>query len=250
MCIHIHAWILISSFPKHITHNGWLIISVLSIFLYTSTTIQQTFMIHIYGDSHGDFSFRNLHLPSSNHHCSSVTMFRIGRDNIIVNFNKDDIKKDDILVLSYGEVDCRCHVQRQIDLGQNEDDVINELVTNYIKTIQTNVAGADVKVIIVGVVPQTRRDDYERIHGPIMHEFPFVGSDEDRVRYTNKVNAVLERVSTEHQYFYFGPYSYYAREDGTLKHELSDTIVHLNDNSVFLEKFVDLCTKISTGDVV
>ena len=45
-------------------------------------------------------------------------------------------------------------------------------------------------------------------------------------------------------YIYFNPYSYYERDDGTLKHELSDTRVHLGNNSVFLEKFIDLYTQI------
>ena len=93
-------------------------------------------MIYIYGDSHARLSFRNLSLPHMNLNHDSITMFRIGRDDIIINFNKDIIKKDDIIILSYGEVDCRCHIQRQINLGRNEDDIINELVNNYLKTIK------------------------------------------------------------------------------------------------------------------
>ena len=64
-------------------------------------------MIHIYGDSHAEYSFRNLEKQNNNQSCHSITMFRIGRDNIIINFNKDIIEKNDIIVLSYGEVDCR-----------------------------------------------------------------------------------------------------------------------------------------------
>ena len=93
-------------------------------------------MIHIYGDSHADFSFLHLKLDHNNLYLPNITMFRIGRDGIIINFNKDTIQKDDIIVLSYGEVDCRCHIQRQINLGNNEDNIINELVSNYFKTIK------------------------------------------------------------------------------------------------------------------
>ena len=196
-------------------------------------------MIYIYGDSHASFSFRNLKLQHNNLHCSSITMFRIGRDGIIINFNKN-IQKGDIIILSYGEVDCRCHIQRQVNLGMKEDDVINELVSNYFKTIKN----IDATIIIVGVIPPTKQYDYERIHGPIIHEFPFVGSDEDRVRYTNKVNKLLEEFSIMNNYIYFNPYYYYERPDGTLKHELSDSIVHLSNNSFFLEKFNELYTNI------
>ena len=186
-------------------------------------------MIYIYGDSHAGVSFKNLKLNYIDLHQPSITMFRIGRDGIVINYNKDIIKKDDIIILSYGEVDCRCHIQRQINLGNNEDDVINDLVCNYFKTINH----IDAKIIIVGIIPPTKQTDYETIHGPILHEFPFVGSDEDRVRYTKKVNKLLEEFSLINNYTYFNPYYYYERPDGTLKHELSDSIVHLGDNSFF-----------------
>jgi len=202
-------------------------------------------MIYIYGDSHASFSFRNLNLDYNDLHSPSITMFRIGRDNIIINFNKDIIQKGDIIILSYGEVDCRCHIQRQINLGVNEDAIINELVSNYFKTIKNNIINIDAKIIIVGVIPPTKQYDCEIINGPIVHEFPFVGSDEDRVRYTNKVNKLLEELSIINNYIYFNPYYYYERPDGTLKHELSDSIVHLGNNSFFLEKFIELYTKIS-----
>jgi len=197
-------------------------------------------MIHIYGDSHANRSFKNLKLPYNDLHCNSITMFRIGRDNIIIRFSKNMIKNGDILVMVYGEVDCRCHIQRQVDLGRNEDDVINELVTNYFNTIKNNTVDLDVKIIIVGIIPTTKQYELESIHGPIRHEFPFVGSDKNRVIYTNKVNKLLEEFANKNNYIFFNPYSYYTREDGTLKFELSDSFGHLADNSVFLEKFVEL----------
>ena len=170
-------------------------------------------------------------------------MFRIGRDGIIINFNKN-IQKGDIIILSYGEVDCRCHIQRQVNFGMKEDDVIHQLVSNYFKTIKNIDATIDATIIIVGVIPPTKQYDYEIIHGPILHEFPFVGSDEDRVRYTKKVNKLLEEFSIMNNYIYFNPYYYYERPDGTLKHELSDSIVHLGNNSFFLEKFNELYTNV------
>jgi hypothetical protein len=202
-------------------------------------------MIYIYGDSHSDHSFRNLQLNHKNLNSSSVTMFRIGRDNIIVNFDKNIIEKNDTIVLSYGEVDCRCHVKRQMNLGREEDVVILELVDNYFTTINNSVKDKDVKVIIVGVIAPTKRNDYESLHGPITHEFPFVGTDEERVRFTYKVNKRIEELSLQYGYHYFNPYTeYYTRPDGTLKFELSDNVVHLRDNRVFLEKFTELYANI------
>lgn len=201
-------------------------------------------MIHIFGDSHAHYSFRNLKLAHHDLFCSSITMFRIGRDNLIVNYNQDTINKGDIVVFSYGEVDCRCHIQRQINLGKEENQVIKELAETYFHTIKHHI-GMDVKVVIVGVIPPTKQTDYEAIHGPIQHEFPFVGSDEERCRYTNKLNTLLKEHSKRNHYTYFNPYAFYTREDGTLKYELSDSIVHVGNNTVVLEEFISLYHHIS-----
>ena len=87
---------------------------------------------------------------------------------------------------------------------------------------------------------QTKQSDYESLNGPITHEYPFVGTDEERVRYTSKMNKLLEEKSIENGYIYFNPYSYYTRLDGTLKFDFSDSTVHLRENSYFLEKFIEL----------
>lgn len=200
-------------------------------------------MIYIYGDSHGMFSFNNLNIPYIDYHENSITMHRIGRDNRIINLNKAEHNNDSIICLVYGEVDCRCHIQRQIDIGQNKNDVINELVNNYFNTIKTNI-NVYKKIIVVGIIPPTQKNDYETINGPILSEFPFVGTDEDRVNYTITVNKLIEEQCIKNGYIYFNPYHYYTREDGTLKYELSDKIVHLGDNSYFLEKFIELYEEI------
>ena len=195
-------------------------------------------MIYIYGDSHAHFSFKGLNLEHKDFHCRSITMFRIGRDNTIINFDTHHtFDKNDVIVISYGEVDCRCHIQRQINTGREEDTVIDELVEKYVQTITNALGNTSVKVIIVGVIPPTRQNDYESIYGPITHDFPFVGTDEDRVRFTLKVNTQLERLANKNRFTYFNPYLYYTHEDGTLKHELSDGTVHLGDNTHFLEEF-------------
>jgi len=198
-------------------------------------------MLYIYGDSHARFSFMNLSIPFYDYCQYSITMHRIGRDNQIVNFNHEKHDWNSVVCLVYGEVDCRCHIQRQIDLGRNENDIIDELVENYFNTIKNNVTVCK-KIIIVGIIPPTKQEDYESVWGSIPddHPYPFVGRDEERVRYTTKMNSVIQEHCITDNYVYFDPYQYYTREDGTFKYECSDTTVHLRDNVYFLEKFVEL----------
>ena len=200
-------------------------------------------MIYIYGDSHAHYSFKNLNLKHINKHCSSITMFRIGRDNKIINFDKSEDHKDNIICIAYGEIDCRCHIHYQINIGKCEDDIIHELINNYFQTIKNNIKQCN-HIIIIGIIPPTLQNDYEKIYGPILHEFPFIGTDEERVRYTIKMNTLIENYCSINNFIYFNPYFYYTRLNGTLKHELSDSTVHLGENSFFLEKFTELYNNI------
>lgn len=200
-------------------------------------------MIYIYGDSHANCCFKNLHIPHFRYHANSITMFRIGRDNFIMNFNKEVIvataaAATATIVFAYGEIDCRCHIHRQKGLCRDEDAIICELVNNYIDTIKNNTEGLDANIFIVAVIPPTKQSDYEILNGQITHEFPFLGSDADRVRYTRKTNRLLELLSVKYGYTFFNPYNYYTRADGTLKYELSDNTVHLGDNKHFLDMFM------------
>ena len=200
-------------------------------------------MIFLYGDSHANSSFKGLTLSHKNYYESSITMFRIGRDNTIINFNNNEHDTNSVLCLVYGEIDCRCHIKRQVNEGRNENDVIKELVNAYFKTIENNLRLRKA-VIVVGVTPSIRKMEYESKHGPVTHDFPFLGTDEERVRYTNKTNGLIKENCQKFGYIYFDPYDYYKRADGTLRYELSDSICHIGDNSHFLDRFKELYSKI------
>jgi FkbM family methyltransferase len=200
--------------------------------------------IFVYGDSHGKFNFNNFEktlntdnsIIFNDRHQSNITMFRIARDKCIINFNNNEHDKNSILCFNYGEIDCRCHIQKQINLGRNEDDIINDLVSKYFISIHENVK-QNKKIVIIAIIPSTHQYDYEKNYGPITHKHPFIGTDENRIRYTKKMNETIKSFCLKYNYYYFDPFLYYTREDGSLKHELSDNMVHLGNNEHFLKKF-------------
>ena len=198
-------------------------------------------MIILYGDSHAHYSFKNLDIKHIDKHQNSITMFRIGRDNTIINHHMShDI--NNIYCLSYGEIDCRCYIHKQIMVGGNEVDIICDLIKKYFITIKNNIAIYK-KIVIVGIIPPTKQDDYEKIHGRITHEFPFIGTDDDRVRYTFKMNKKIEEYCNIYKYQYFNPYEFYTNENGYLKYELSDNCVHIGNNAHFIEEFKSMIYK-------
>jgi hypothetical protein len=188
-------------------------------------------MIYIYGDSHARNSFKNLAMIHECREENSVTMHRVGRDKAVPNWKEST--SDDTSVFVYGEVDCRAHVGKQIDLGRRESDVIDILVGEYMDTLCKVVKAG--RVVVVAIIPPTTNHEYlaEVVDGG----FPFVSSDADRVRYTQRINIELEAACARNHFTFFNPYARYTREDGCLRRELSDRNVHVGNSTYVLELF-------------
>ncbi len=134
-------------------------------------------------------------------------MFRIGRDKKIINFEKKLNDDNNIFIICYGEVDCRCHIGKQINMGNSIETVIKSLVDSFIETIKKEITNYK-KIIICAVIPPMCREKYENVYGPITHEFPFINSNEDRAIYTQKLNSYLKNKSDENGFIFFDPYHY------------------------------------------
>ena len=208
-------------------------------FEYSDGCIIHDSNLILYGDSHASLSFKNLAINNRNLFHFSITMHRIGRDKQIINFKKNHCNKNKIFCLSYGEVDVRCHIGKQVHLGRNHLEVCEELVKRYFETIKELITEYKA-IIIVAILPPTDINDHSpcNIHteatgGPL----PFVGTNQDRIIYTECINSLLKKYCLEFNYVYFNPYSHYTREDGCLKYEMSDKCIHIADNTYFLEEF-------------
>ena len=198
-------------------------------------------MIHIFGDSHANFNFKNIMYICNNHYQNSITMYKVGRDGLnYINFNNYNIKDGDTIIYQFGEIDCRCHIGKQIKLNRQLTEIIKELVLNYIKSIISNKSNRNLKIIICCVPPPINQEKYEKIHGKITHEFPFIGSNPERILYTKEINKELENQCKSYNLYFLNYYSDYEDQDGNLKYELSDTIVHINNNEKILEKLCKL----------
>jgi hypothetical protein len=91
------------------------------------------------------------------------------------------------------------------------------------------------KIIVCAIIPPMNKSKFEAIHGPITHEFPMLGTDDERVRFTQKMNILIQQKCVEYDYIFFDPYENYTDDTGCLKYELSDTICHIKDNVYVLE---------------
>ncbi len=200
-------------------------------------------IIHIFGDSHANFNFSKIKYSNvKNNYKNSITMHRVGRDKKkFINFNSYSINDNDIIIYQFGEVDCRCHIGKQLLLNRNLEEVINELVINYIDSIKINMDGYNnLKIIICNVPPTMNQQYFENIYGPITHEFPFIGTNLERANYTIKVNEMLKNKCEENNFIFLDYYNFYKNENGTIKTELTDNICHIVENNYILEKLYSI----------
>jgi hypothetical protein len=201
-------------------------------------------MIYIFGDSHGMFSLKNLSLPHINKATPSVTMHRVGRDNNIINYQNEYDNENNVIILCFGEVDCRCHIEKQKHIQNiDEDIIISILVYNYFNTIQNNIKQSK-KIIIFAIIPPVDIEKYINKHGDYAnktHPFPVLGTNNDRIRYTNKMNNLLKYLCDKHSYIYFDPYNFYKDEMGCLNEKYADdTLVHVKDNDYIINEMIKL----------
>jgi hypothetical protein len=195
--------------------------------------------LNIYGDSHAILSFTGMKIPHRNLFEFGKTMYGIGRSNTIVNFDKNQLSPDRIFCFVYGEVDVRGHVGKQVVLGRNYVDICTELVDAYFRTIQYNVKEYKA-IIVVAITPPTDPADHNREDHTHEMPMPFVGTNGERVIYTELINNLIQDRCKTYNYHYFNPYDIYKRPDGCLNYLLSDKCLHVGDNTHVLEMFQKL----------
>jgi hypothetical protein len=154
---------------------------------------------------------------------------------------RNDISRDGFWVFCLGEIDVRCHIHKQVvEKGRDEDEVISTLATNFIEKIKT--MHTDVGVMSV-VPPAAVEDKMDKVTHIVNSPYPFIGSDEERSRYTRKLNIVLKKLCDENDLLYFDIYSLYSDEDGFLLQEYADgDLIHISNR----DKVGELLNSIET----
>lgn len=201
-------------------------------------------MMYAFGDSHINFYIRNFPLRIENLHSNSVTMHRIGRDAQIINFNPSFNGEGNIFILCYGEVDCRCHIGKEVEKGRDKKEVCETLVKNYINTIKHNII-AYKKIIICFIPPAINKQEFVRYHGEYTpsHGHPIVGTDEERIENVRLMNALLKNECSKNGFEFLDCTEYYSNENGTIKTEYWDTTCHIQENNEIHDKLYNILLK-------
>ena len=191
--------------------------------------------IYSFGDSHADYSFRNV-INDENQRVAlgPVTMHRVRRDKLdfldSYKTHRDvDFDKDSFVVFCFGEIDIRCHIKKQIEIqGKKENEVINNLISEYVNYISRQ-KKIFKKIGILSITPPA-----SVVWASQNNDYPFMGTDYDRARYTIKANGILKKMCAENDISFIDVHRKYSDEKGMLIRELSDGGVHIG-NTVYVE---------------
>lgn len=188
--------------------------------------------IHTIGDSHSGHGWTGI----IQHHLGPILCYSFGKEKLhrcdIRNFN---IKDGDTVVFCLGEIDCRCHVHKHITDTTTYQDIINNIVDNYFEAIELNISISKIKlkhICVYNVVPPIHK--YNTIECP---EYPYLGTDEERKQYVLYFNQKLKEKCTEKGYIFFDIYNNYIDDNGFLRKDLSDDIVHIK-NGIYISNFI------------
>ena len=193
--------------------------------------------LHTYGDSHASEhgGWTKINVPNvkiKTNWLGPKLMYSFSRDKKKVVYN---IKPNDIICFCFGEIDCRCHVNK---FEPNWKETIDELVKSYFETIKINVGKhAPSKVYVYNVVPPIEREHPDNLWMIGKSALPALGTDVDRQLYTKYMNNKLKEYCDLNNFYFFNVYDKYVDDKGFLITELSDNNCHIK-NPVYMQELL------------
>jgi len=196
--------------------------------------------LHAYGDSHisQHSSWDKFNIAGLRVSCNWLgpkLMYSFGRDNMMV-VNK--VQPNDIVLFSFGEIDCRCHVGKY---KSNWKKCINDMTNAYFKTIANNlIKQPKLTTCVYNIVPPVERALPKNAWLEKDNKLPAVGTDNDRKTYTIYMNSVLQHQCDVYGFTFIDIYTKYIDDSGYLNSELSDGNCHIKDIKYVQNKLIEL----------
>lgn len=229
-------------------HQNYFAYCLLTLVIFSYFRFSFPATIHVLGDSHAYFSFTNtdgnlsmydgryeepkdfeysqngkvlkykLHI----HWMGPITMHRVGRDKLnILDLRNFGVKEGDIAIFSFGEIDVRCHIEKQRDINKRDlSEIIDKLATEYIEAIALNKKNyQNLICIIFAPVPPTGSG-----HNP---DYPIYGSLTDRTNINKLLIDKLKSKSSQFNIQVLDATDLLSDEHGALDSNICDGIVHV-----------------------
>lgn len=106
--------------------------------------------------------------------------------------------------------------------------MIDEIVKRYLEAIQRKVKPLAGLTVCVYNVPPAIHKETTWQHP----QYPYLGTDEQRRTYVEYFNACLRQMCPGFGYVFFDIYDQCVDEEGFLRPEISDGVVHITDATI------------------
>lgn len=189
-------------------------------------------VIHVIGDSHADV-FRGS-MPFQAHRLGAATAYNLIKKSNSTNSNEqlfnviDKVRKKDIVMLCFGEIDCRIHIYYQ-HKKSNEKYSIGELIDRTILNygqVMAQLKDLGVDFCVYCVSPATKVGN--------QYNYPFYGAPDVRSEITRTYNERLKVFCESNGYRFIDIYEKVSDKDGFMLQEYALDAIHLNKRVVSL----------------
>jgi hypothetical protein len=189
-------------------------------------------LIHVVGDSHV-VPFRGS-MPFLAHHLGAATAYNLNKKNSTARSNEQLFKviaklgKKDIVMLSFGEIDCRIHIYYQHKKSNGKysmEELIGSTLSNY-GEVMVQLRERRVNFCVYCVSPATKVGNE--------YKYPFYGTPEIRSQINRMFNEKLRAFCEKNGYAFIDIYDKVADKDGLMLKEYASDDIHLNKKAVGL----------------
>ena len=208
-------------------------------------------MIHTFGDSHAYYAWNQIYPIQTNIKFGSLC-YSFGRDGLkrfnikskttlkiyteLQPIELQPIQDNDIIIFSFGEVDCRNHIYKHIDENNSYESIIDNIITNYFIRIEENIQQFNnLRVYIYNIIPPVKITNLKTPD--------YNGPDEDRKKYVLYFNECLKKHCILKNWGFIDIYDQLVDNEGYLIRSISENHVHLIDCSYLLNFLKNILTK-------
>lgn len=221
-------------------------------------------LVHVVGDSHS-WAFKR-HRSFIIHNIGPATAYNLINQNSTIQSNKKlfevidriDVKKD-LVVLVFGEIDCRVHFYNQYMKHNGKislDKLMDMTIANY-GTVLCQLKERGINFLVYGVLPASKciirfppyatKKIREDLLNSFKNNYPYQASPELRSTINYQFNEKLKAYCEERGFKYLNIYSVVADENGFIKDEFAADEIHVNGKIMpyvkdMLEKECDIKT--------
>jgi hypothetical protein len=173
-------------------------------------------------------------MPFLAHHLGAATAYNLNKKNSSTRSNEqlfkliDKLGKMDIVMLSFGEIDCRIHIyyqHKKSDGKYSIGELIDKTIENY-GQVMAQLKERRVNFCVYCVSPATKVGNE--------YKYPFYGTPEERSQINRMFNEKLRALCEKNGYKFVDIYYRVTDKDGLMLQEYAGDEIHLNKRAVRL----------------